>query len=165
MKRRRMNSRTDVQLRRQIDSLSKGKEGRKVIRAASRAALEVFNMETADNAAELNLKPSGKGWRKALKKKGNYKYSYNVTSGAAFTASTGINYKKNPILAVSHLVERGFNHFKAGRIAGEWYRYDAYEDNYKRIMSNMKNNLIWGWEQVVKTGRAPTASKMRKRAD
>ena len=51
-----------------------GREGKKVIRQSCRVALELINEETSKQALQLNLKPSGKGWRKALKKKSAFIY-------------------------------------------------------------------------------------------
>ena len=144
-----------------IKGISGSKEGRKVTRAAARAALEIFNVETGDNAGKLNLKSSGKGWRKLLKKKSSYLYKISARNDGSFKAVTGINYKK-AVLRVSHLVERGFQHSKAGKVTGTWYRFKAYEDNQQKVMQMFMRNLKWGWTQTAKTGKAPSASQIRK---
>ena len=150
-----------TEINRFVKAVSGDKEGRKVIRNASRAALEIFNVETGDNAAALNLKPSGKQWRKTLKKKASYLYRISAPKSGRFSAKTGINYKK-AVLRVSHLVERGFQHFRAGKVTGNWFRYEAFEQNRERVMREAVRNMKWGWEQVAKTGKAPTAAQTRK---
>tara|TARA_R110001632_G_scaffold67839_1_gene159389 strand:+ start:128 stop:676 length:549 start_codon:yes stop_codon:yes gene_type:complete len=149
------------ELRRFINAVSGDKEGRKVIRNASRAALEVFNDATAERAGKLPLKKSGKGWRKMLKKRSSYLYKLSATSVGKFSAETGINYKK-ATLRISHLVERGFRHFTAGKVSGNWFRMEAYVMNRERVMRETVRNMQWGWEQVAKTGKAPTAAQTRK---
>ncbi len=145
-----------------IKAISGDKEGRKVTRNAAIAALELFNIETGKEAADLNLKKSGKGWRKTLSKLSAYKTKASAKSDGSFKAKTGINYKK-AVLRVSHLVERGFQHFRAGKVPGNWFRQQAYDKNRDKVMSNFMRNLTWGWGQVAKTGKAPTFSKIRKR--
>jgi hypothetical protein len=150
------------QIQKQIDELTKGQQGRKVVREASKAALQIFNKETAENATKLNLKPSGKGWRKMLKKDSSYKYKASAKNTGTFSAVTGINYKK-AVLRISHLVERGFQHFKAGKVSGNWFRMNAFKDNRDKFYDLFSSHMQWGMEQVIKTGKAPSASKMRKR--
>lgn len=161
----RMNAWGDRELQRTIDKITKGPAGRKVLRNASRAALEVFNVETGDEAGKLKLKKSGKGWRKALTKLGNYKYYISARNSATFTAATGVNYKKAKVLNVTHLVEQGFKHFKIGKISGHWFRHGAFEKNYKRIMNSLKDNIAWGMNTYIRSGKVPSASQMRKRGD
>ena len=149
-------------LQKQVKGMVGSQQGRKVVREASKAALQIFNQETGENAAALNLKPSGKGWRKLLKKDKAYKYKASAQATGYFSAATGINYK-HATLRISHLVERGFQHFRAGKVSGNWFRMEAFQDNKKKVFARFSDNMAWGMEQVNKTGKAPSASKMRKR--
>ena len=149
-------------LQKQVKSMVDSKQGRKVVREASKAALQIFNKETAKNAAALDLKPSGKGWRKLLQKDSSYKYKASAKANGSFSASTGINYAK-AVLRISHLVERGFRHFKAGKISGNWFRMDAFRDKKQAVFNRFYNNMAWGYDRMNKTGKAPSASQMRKR--
>ena len=150
---------------RQIDSFIKAvsgnREGRKVTRSAARAALEIFNVETGENAADLNLNPSGKQWRKTLKRSSSYAYKISAKNNGSFSAFTGVNYKK-AVLRISHLVERGFQHFRAGKVGGNWYRFQAFAQKRDEVLSKFMRNLMWGREQVGKTGKAPTAAQIRR---
>jgi len=149
-------------LQKQVKSMVDSQQGRKVVREASKAALTLFNIETGKNAAALNLKPSGKGWRKLLQKASSYKYKASATATGHFSAATGINYAK-AILRISHLVERGFQHFRAGKVGGNFFREGAFRTEKKNVLRRFSANMTWGYAQLQKTGKAPSASQMRKR--
>ena len=149
-------------LEQQIKSMANGQQGRKAIREASKAALQIFNKETGKNAAALPLKESGKGWRKLLLKDKAYKYKASAHSTGYFSAVTGINYK-HAALRISHLVEMGFRHFHAGKVTARRFRAEAFKTEKPKVMRRFSENLTWAYEQISKTGKAPTASKMRKR--
>ena len=152
-----------TELRRFIKAVKGDKQGRKVVREGSKAALSLFNEETKANVKELPLKKSGKGWRKAMQAKGAYKYKASCNPKGYFEAKTGINYKKKPILAVSHLIEYGFEHPQAGWVEGTWYRWEAFQAKKKEVMKTAVENMKWGWQQVAKTGKAPNQGKYLKR--
>ena len=149
-------------LQKMVKSMVGSQQGRKVVREASKAALTLFNIETGDNAAKLNLKPSGKGWRKLLTKAKAYKYKASAKASGQFSAATGINYGY-AILRVSHLVERGFQHFRAGKVSGNWFRMDAFRAKKQQVFNRFAANMAWGFDRMNKTGKAPSASQMRKR--
>lgn len=139
------------------------KEGKKVIKMACRMALEVINEETAQEAAALNLKESGKGWRKLLTKKGSYIYRNRRNSAGIFWFYTAINYKK-PILRISHLVEKGFNHIKSGLVAGNWFRKEAFRKKQKEALKRLELNLLYGIDKLHKGEKIPNLSQWRKGA-
>ena len=141
-----------------LRELSQGKEGRKLIRNASRVALEIFNEETAKNAKELNVVPSGKQWRKTLQKKGSYKYRAQMSKGR-FHFWSGISYKG--ILKVSHLVERGFKHVSGKFIPGQWFRMRAYEQNRAKVMRMFKSYMERGMDIIASSGKAPSLKNLR----
>ena len=149
-------------LQKQVNRMVSSQQGRKVVREASKAALQLFNKETGKNAADLNLKPSGKGWRKLLAKDKAYKYKASATASGHFSAVTGINYGY-AVLRISHLVERGFQHFRAGKISGSWFRQNAFQEKKQEVFDRFQGNMGWGLDILNKTGKAPSASKMRKR--
>ncbi len=152
------------ELRSQLRAITDSKEGRKLTREAAKAALVKFNIETGKNAAALNLKPSGKAWRKKLQQLTSYRYKGQARRGGYFGAQTGINYAKAKakVLKISHLVEQGFQHFRAGKISGNWFRKDAFHDAYGEVEERFATYVEWGWQQLVNTGKAPTAKQMRK---
>jgi hypothetical protein len=149
-------------LQKMVKGMVGSQQGRRVVREASKAALEIFNVETGKNAAALNLKPSGRGWRKLLTKRKAYKYKASATASGHFSAATGINYGY-AILRISHLVERGFQHFRAGKVGGNWFRMDAFREKKQEVFNRFAANMAWGFDRMNKTGKAPSASQMRKR--
>ena len=144
-----------------IKELQGGKQGRKLLRNASRVTLEFFTEQTYEEVMKLDLKKSGKGWRKALKKKGSYKYKSKGTAKGTFSFWTGINYAKQSILKVSHLVERGFSHADAGRVRGLWFRDAAFKLNRPKAMKLFSNSLMKGMDILAGTKRAPTLKELR----
>jgi len=149
-------------LNRLVRAYNGSSAGRKVIRNAYRSGLEVFNQETGEEAAKLNLKKSGKGWRKLIKKRGSYGYKVQVLKATA-KAWTGINYKKNKNLRISHLIDRGFKHISGKTVGGNWFRRKAFNKARRKVFKTITDNLMWGMQQVSMTGKAPSASQMRKR--
>ena len=151
------------ELQRFIDVVSHDAKGRRVVRNAATASLQLFNVAAGKNAKELPLKKSGKGWRKKIAAKGSYKYEAKCQPSGFFHAVTGINYRKHPILSVSHLVEAGFNHPHTGWVEGNWYRWEAFKKNRQRVMHDAVEGMRWGWLQVAKTGKVPSIAKIRNR--
>lgn len=144
-----------------ISELRNGKQGRRLIRNASRVALELFNEETGNNARELDLKPSGKKWRRLLGRRTSYAYRAKM-SGQRFQFWTGVNYKK-PVLRISHLVERGFRHAATGkRIAGQWFRREAFQRNQRRVMRRFADAMSRGADIITATGKAPSVGTLRR---
>lgn len=141
-----------------LRQLSQGKEGRKLIRRASQVSLEYFNEKTYENASQLPLNKSGKNWRKTLKKKGSFKYRSKM-SGGRFHFWTGVVYKG--ILKVSHLVERGFTHVNGAKVAGNWYRKKAFEQNRNHVMFKFKRYMERGMDMLYTSGKAPTLRDLR----
>ncbi len=141
----------------------KNKEGKNVIKKSCRMALEIINEETAREAAALNLKDSGKGWRKLLTKKGSYIYRNRRNSAGKFWFYTAINYKK-PILRISHLVEKGFNHVKSGLVAGHSYRKEAFRKKQKQALKTLELNLLYGLDLINRGKKIPNLSQWRKGA-
>ena len=138
-----------------------GREGKKVIRQSCRVALELINEETSKQALQLNLKPSGKGWRKALKKKSAFIYKNRKNRKGHFWFYSAINYKK-PILRISHLVEKGFQHFKSGFVSGNWYRKAAFEQQRTRALMELHKSLKYGMGFIAKGEKVPGLVKYRK---
>jgi len=144
------------QLMRDLDS----KEGRKVIRHSARLGLEVINDQTSENAKDLKLKKSGKGWRKMLQKRSSYKYKFKNTGRSNFSAVSGINYRK-PILRISHLVERGFNHISGTRVWGNWFREHAFATERDKVMKVFATAMGYGLEMLSNSGKAPGLKTLR----
>jgi len=142
-----------------IRKLHKGKEGRKLIRQASRVALELFNEETAEQVSQLDLTPSGKKWRKEMKKKGSYAYRAKM-SGDRYHFWTGVNYKKT-VLRITHLVNDGFKHKQAGKIAGFFFREKAFELKRAEVMRRFKSYMERGIDIIRATGKAPGLKTLR----
>ena len=150
------------ELKRMSDMLTKSKEGRKAARNSAKASLRVFNIYTGIEASKLKLKKSGKNWRKTLTKKGSYRYKTSARTGGVVSATTFINYKK-AVLKISHLVEEGFKHFKLGKISGHWFRKNAFDNNYKKVQRIFLQNMQYSYNHMLRTGRAPTESKLARR--
>ncbi len=151
---------------RSLDKLLKkleleGKEGKKVIKQSCRVALEVINEETVEQALELNLRPSGKGWRKALKLKSAFIYKDRKIRKGSFWFYSAINYKK-PILRISHLVEKGFQHIKAGFVPGNWYRRSAFRAKRVQALRELEKALMHGMGFIAKGEKVPGLVQYRK---
>ena len=138
-----------------------GKEGKKVIRQSCRVALELINEETSKQALELDLKPSGKGWRKALKKKSAFIYKNRKNRRGRFWFYSAINYKK-PILRLSHLIEKGFQHVQAGFVSGNWYRKTAFEQKRTRALAQLEKSLKHGMGFIARGEKVPGLVQYRK---
>jgi len=144
-----------------INELSQGKEGRKLIRRTARHSLEIFNEHTIKNAKSINFKDSRRGWRWNVGRKGAYKYKFTVNN-KKFHTWTGINYKKDPILNISHLIERGFKHVASGKfIKGHWFRKRAYDDNKREVFRRFTLGIQKGINTIARTGKAPTLREIR----
>lgn len=148
----------------------KEKEGRKILRFSSRVALELVNEKTAETALNQNYVRTTKKWRKAIKKKGSYKYAYEglnwgaVKKGAQakFSAITGINYKaKDKILKISHLIEGGFRHPNGDRVPGKKFREKAFKAEALQSMKAFRNAFFKSVEYLNKHGRAPNLKTTR----
>ena len=151
---------------RQLDKMLKeleleGREGKKVIRQSCRVALETINEQTSKDASQLNLKPSGKGWRKALKKWSGFIYKNRKNGRGRFWFYSAINYKK-PILRISHLVEKGFQHVKAGFVSGNWYRLGAFEKRRAQALRDLEKSLRYGMGYIAKGEKVPGLVQYRK---
>ena len=157
---------TDARLlNKKIDELLNGKEGRKVLRRSSTVALELVNDETVERVKRLPLKPSGRGWRKALKRKSSaFKYRFeglDKKKGGKFGAITGINYKIKA-LKISHLVEGGFRHVRGKfRVKGKQYREKAYDSKTLATLKGFRNALYRSYQYLGKTGKAPSLKMTR----
>ena len=138
-----------------------GREGKKLLKHASRIALEPINEETAERAQQLQLVPSGKGWRKLLKRKSSYVYKERRTRAYRFWFYTAINYKRS-LLRVSHLVEKGFKHPHAGRVAGSWYRAEAFEARRREALTLFDKALRYGLEFIGTGRKVPGLRELRK---
>ena len=143
-----------------IKELQGGPESRKLLRQASRVSLEVFNEATAEAVGKLPLNPSGKKWRKTLKKKGSYTYKSKNSSRGKFEFWTGIDYRK-PNLRISHLVERGFTHPDGKKVTAHWYRRTAFQRNRASVMKTFERKLNQGIDIIAATGKAPGLKTLR----
>ena len=137
------------------------KEGRKVIRNSGRVALETFNEETAENAKNLPLSPSGKKWRKKMARKGSYTYKSKNAGKSNFSFWSGVNYKKKE-LRITHLVEAGFQHPSGKQVTGHWFRKDAYRENRGRVVAQFKRLMLTGNDILLGSGKAPGLKTLRQ---
>ena len=136
-------------------------EGRKIARNASAAAIEIFNVETGKKARQLTYKSTRKLWRKAIGQAGSYK-TKAFANKFGFGAMTGINYKKKPVLSISHLIERGFQHVKSGWVKSRPYRETAFRQNERKVRDKTEEGISWGIQQYMRTGKAPTKGQMKR---
>ena len=138
------------------------KEGEKIVKHACRLALEVINEETGVQASQLNLKDSGKGWRKMMTKvRSSYIYRTRRIFSGGFFFYTAVNYKK-PVLRISHLIEKGFRHLFSGNVRGFWFRKEAFEKKRHETLRTLENNLRVGMTLRAENTKAPTLSQFRK---
>ncbi len=155
-------------LDKKIDELLVGKEGRKVLRRSSQVALEPFNDATVKIVNSLKLKPSGRGWRKALRRKSSaFKFrwtglesrSWAKTGNNKFSATTGVNYKIK-VLKLTHLVEAGFRHI-GGRVPGNFFREKAFDQGSLKSMKHFRHALYRSYQYLIRTGKAPGLKQTR----
>ena len=143
--------------------LDKG-EGKKAMKHACRMALEVIDEETREEAEDLPLRtPARKGWRQTLKKKTAFTYKLRRVKTRSFWFYSAVNYRK-PQLRISHLVEKGFKHVKAGWVSGHWYRKDAFREKRATAMKTLELNLLYGLDKIRKGEKIPNITQWRKGA-
>lgn len=152
----------EKQLEKTINQVAgRGREGKKLLKHASRLALEPINEETAEKARELQLIPSGKGWRKMLKRKSSYIYKQRRSRAYRFWFYTAINYKRT-LLRISHLVEAGFKHRQAGRVPGQWFRAEAFEAKRRAVLERFDKALRFGLAFIATGRKVPSLRELRK---
>ena len=145
-----------------FDKMIGSKDSKKMAAHACRAAQEVINAQTQDNAEQLKLKDSGKGWRKLLgKKTGSFIYKLRRSRKTSFFQYSAINYKK-PMLRISHLVEKGFRHVGGGFVKGLWYRARAFEQKRTEAMKVLHKALAHGYEEIGEGKKTPTYAQFKK---
>ncbi len=140
-----------------------GKEGKKAIKHSSQLALEVISRETSEQAAEIDFKP-GPGWRKAMSKPSAFVYKQRRNRAGQFWFYSAINYKK-PILRLSHLIEKGFNHWKAGFVAGHWFRREAFQKDQLEALKTFKRGMQYGMSLIAKGKKVPNMKQYRNGAE
>ncbi len=139
-----------------------GKQGKKAIKHSARIALEVINEETSQKAQDLPLKPSGKGWRRMIKRKTSFVYRTRRTKNYSFWFFTAVNYRKET-LRISHLIEKGFQHARGTKVPGNWYRAAAFEKKRSEALKRFESNLLWGLRLIARGKPIPNLTKYRKR--
>ena len=144
-----------------LRGITETQEGRKIARNASAAAIEIFNVETGKEASKMSFKSTRKLWRKAIKQAGSYK-TKSFATREGFGAVTGLNYAKKPILSISHLIEKGFRHVKAGFVKARPYRETAFQKKDRKVRDQTEALISWGIQQYMRTGKAPTVGQMKR---
>ncbi len=138
------------------------RDSKKMAAHACRAAQEVINEQTQDNAQDLPLKHSGKGWRKLLgKKTGSFVYKMRRSQKTSFFHYSAINYKK-PVLRISHLIEKGFKHVSGRRVKGHYFRLAAFERSRTKAMKVLHKALAKGYEGMGEGKKTPTYAQFKK---
>lgn len=148
------------------------KQGKKAMKHACRMALEVIDGETGQNALDLDLNPKvrKKGWRKTISKRnksgnltGAFVYKVRRSKKTSFWFYSAVNYKK-PVLRISHLVEKGFNHIKSGFVPGNWFRKDAFMTKRNEAIKVLELNLLYGLDLLRRGKPIPNITQWKKGA-
>lgn len=137
------------------------RDSKKMAKHACRAAQEVINDQTSDNAQGLPLKDSGKGWRKLISKKTAFQYKMRRSRKTSFWHFSAINYRK-PVLRISHLIEKGFKHISGRRVRGHYYRLAAFERTRTKAMKVLHKALAKGYEDMGEGKKTPTYAQFKK---
>ncbi len=145
-----------------FNNLIGSRDGKKAAKHACRAAQEVINKQTQDNAQNLKLKTSGKGWRKAIDKAGAFSYKMRRSRKTSFWHYSAVNYRK-PILRITHLIENGFNHVAGRFVPGRFFRLKAFELKRRAALKMLEESLAYGYRQLSVGNSIPSYKQFRKR--